>query len=151
MTITLTHKQNGSCCSDEVGTSEAAFPFTFFYYSYSYTFLLPLQFFNFVFQPIPFYKQFLWVFIRIYFLHVFFMFQDASPSLFSTDVAVVIAECCSTNWQKTVDVLVPGFLFFFHILKFSFLASSYKHKQKVKIAKLFVSQRPSQANCGLLV
>ena len=46
MTITLTHKQNGSCCSDEVGTSEAAFPSTFLNYSYPYTFLLPLQFFK---------------------------------------------------------------------------------------------------------
>ena len=122
MTITLTHKQNGSCCSDEVGTSEAAFPFTFFYYSYPYTFLLPLQFFNFVFQPIPFYKQFLWVFLRIYFLQVFFMFQDASSSLFSTDVDFIIAECCSTNWPKTVDILFSHFDFVWVVFPVSFLA-----------------------------
>ena len=66
---------------------------------------LSLQLFNFVFQPIPFYKQFLWVFITIYFLQVLFMVQDASPSLLSADVAVAIAERCSTNWPKTVDFL----------------------------------------------
>ena len=87
-TIILTHKQSGGCCRDEVSTCKAAFPFTFFDCSYPYTFLLSLQLFNFVFQPIPFYKQFLWVFITIYFLQVLFMVQDASPSLLSAPLCM---------------------------------------------------------------